>query len=265
LALYFNVHRIHIYFTSLLTKTKGTIMKTRFFSIRAFMMAAGSLLLIGMLLAACNKHDDFPVDNTPVAGIMAFNLASDKDAVGIAIDNNSLTQAPLKYGDYTGTYLPVYTGQRSLGAFNAGADSVFTKTTVALDSGKYYSLFIVGAAGTYNNVFVKDNFESIPSTSDQAFVRYINAIADSSKPVVNIAAGGNNVVNTPVAFSTVSDFVAVTPGDVTVGVANEGSINASRAITLEAKKIYTILLTGVPGATDDKKKIQVKFITNGSL
>lgn len=240
-------------------------MKTRFSSIRAFMTIAGSVLTIGILLTGCLKKNDLG-PNTPYAGLMAFNLIPDKDGIGIAIDNNSLTQSPLTYTSFTGGYLNAYIGQRTIGAFNPASDSLFTKNTVTLDTSKYYSLFVVGANGTYSNVFVRDNFDAIPPSSGQAYIRYINAIPDSSKPLVNVTAGGNNVINTNAGFATISDFVPITPGDATVGV-NDGTadIHASRTITVEPNRIYTLLLIGQPNATDSSKTVQVRIITNGSL
>jgi hypothetical protein len=73
------------------------------------------------------------------------------------------------------------------------------------------------------------------------------------------------VINTPAGFSSVSDFVAADPGQVAVSVKNGSNIDASRTISLEQGKVYTVLLAGIPGATDTTKAVQIKYILNGSL
>ena len=241
-------------------------MKRNFLSIRTLMIAAGSILLIGFLLTACNKNLDTGNNNVAVSRLMAFNLAPDKNVIGVAIDNNSLTSQPINYSNYTGFYINVYPGQRQLGAFVPNADSLFTKSSIVLDTSKYYSLFVIGANGSYKNVIVKDNFDSIPASSNQSFVRYINAVPDSINPLaVKVSAGGSNVVNENAAFGTVSGFVAVPPGDITVDISSDASVSSNKVLTLEAKKIYTILLIGQPGATDAAKQVQIRYISNGTL
>jgi hypothetical protein len=245
---------------------KENFMKRNLFSLRAVMVALGSIVLMGSVLTACKKSLDGGGNNVAVARLMAFNLAPDRNYIGVAIDNNSLTAQPISYSNYTGFYINVYPGQRQLGAFDPNNDSLFTKNTVTLDTSKYYSLFVVGTGGAYKNVIVKDNFDSIPATSDQSFVRFINAVTDSVKPLtVKVAAGGNNVVNEDAVYGTVSGFVPVTPGEITVDISSEGGATSNRKFTLESKKIYTILLMGQPGATAADKQVQIRYINNGTL
>jgi hypothetical protein len=82
---------------------------------------------------------------------------------------------------------------------------------------------------------------------------------------VTIAKGGSNVINDNAAFAHVSEFTAVDPGEISIAVKQGSAVDASRNITVEAKKVYTILLQGVPGETGDAKKVQVRFILNGTL
>jgi Domain of unknown function (DUF4397) len=228
------------------------------FHLKAF--ALSSIVLAGLLFSACNKFDNED-NNTPVAGLMAFNLAPDK-TVGFAIGGNALTNSPLSFTSYTGGYLSIYPRNRSVESYDyVSGDSV---ASASHDFGveKYYSAFVVGSNGTYQNVIVNDNFDSLSASSGQAYVRYINAIAGSTSPAVTISVNGSNVVNDNVAFATVSEFVAITPGQVAITV-NEGSaINASRTITVEQKKVYTVLLVSGATTTDPA---QIKYVENGTL
>ncbi|MEJ7588304.1 MAG: DUF4397 domain-containing protein [Ferruginibacter sp.] len=122
----------------------------------------------------------------------------------------------------------------------------------------------MGANGTYRNVIVNDDLDTLSAAGGQAFVRYINAIPDSSKPLITLTANGAELSNRSEAFGNVSSFSGVNPGDITIKVANGTTIAANPTITLEKGKIYTILLVGLPGSVDPAKAVQVKFITNGT-
>lgn len=222
-----------------------------------------ALLVVAVLFTACKKADIFEQQPIPAAGLMAFNLATDKAAVGFTLSSNPLRNTVLNYTEFTGVYLPVYTGSRELRSVD-----YFTGSTIAITNGTfadsmYYSAFVVGYNGSYRNVLVQDNLDGLAATAGKAWVRYINAIADSTAtPTVTIDEGA---VNSAAAYASVSSFVQVNAGAVNVSVSNGGNINASRTITLEANKVYTVLLVGTPGATEAGKEVQVKFITNGTI
>ncbi|MEI9909302.1 MAG: DUF4397 domain-containing protein [Bacteroidota bacterium] len=222
--------------------------------------AISGILLMGILFTACKKSN-FENTNPEVAGLMAFNLAPDQ-SVAIGISGNALTSSPLGFTSYTGGYLGIYPGNRTVESYNyASGDSIAT-ASYDFTAKKYYSLFVVGSNDNYQNVIVNDNFDSLSSSSGQAYIRYINAINGSASPQVTITANGTNVVNSNAAFAGISEFVAVAPGPVAITV-NEGStVNANRTITVEQKKVYTVLLAS--GATS-ADPAQIKYVVNGTL
>jgi len=138
-------------------------------------------------------------------------------------------------------------------------------TTIAISSttfadSAYYSAFVMGANGNYRNVVVKDEVDLVTPVAGKAWVRYVNAIPDSvSTPSVTV---GTNTESAP--YATVSAFAQVDAGPVNIAVTNGGSINATRTITMEENKVYTVLLAGLPGATDPVNAVQIRFITNGT-
>ncbi|MBC7827306.1 MAG: DUF4397 domain-containing protein, partial [Chitinophagaceae bacterium] len=237
-------------------------MKKFFFSIRQVAVLSSGFVLMVALLSACKKNSDNTVD-IPVAGLMAFNLSPDKPALGIALSGNLVTNSPLAYTNYTGDYRNIYPGDRSVKSYDFEKDTTLISSNFNFETKKYYSLFVVGNNGAYKNVIVHDDIDSLPSA--QAYIRYINAIPDSSTPTVIVKANGNNVFNSLAPFTTVSGFTAVNAGDVNVAVANGNTISANRTITVENGRIYTVLLVGVPGATDNLKAVQIKYILNGVL
>ncbi|HZI53541.1 MAG TPA: DUF4397 domain-containing protein [Chitinophagaceae bacterium] len=235
-----------------------------FFSFRKIVVATTGIAALGFLLSACSKFkvDDY---NTPAAGLMSFNLAPDQGGVYITLSGNNLNNLPLAYTNFSGAYQAVYPGNRAIQTYNYPTDTAITEGNYLFTADKYYSLFVVGANGRYQNVVTNDNLDSLSNAAGKAFIRYINAIPDSSKPVVTIAANGNNVVNDNASFTAVSEFRSIDAGDVAVKVSNGSSIDASRNIPVEQGKVYTVLLAGVPGAADTTKAVQIKYILNGSL
>jgi hypothetical protein len=187
--------------------------------------------MLAVLFAACKKDNDIPQPAVPVAGLMAFNLAPDQPTVGFALGGSNLGNTALGYNNFTGAYLPVYTGSREVRLFDYN-----TGNTLALASGifadsMYYSAFLIGANGNYRNVVVQDNLDSLAIAAGKAYVRYINAIADSAAvPQVTIATGENTLTENA-AYGSISSFAQVNAGQVTVTVSGD-SIAANRVITL---------------------------------
>jgi hypothetical protein len=234
-------------------------MKHVFFSFRRSLLIAGSVLLGGIALTACNKSNFDNDNNSQAAGLMAFNLAPDKSSVGVSLSGSNLTNVPLGYSAYTGSYIGIYPGSRIVESYDNSGWSV-ASPAFTFEPKKYYSVFVAGANDSYRNIIVQDNFDSLSGTSGQAYIRYVNAIPDSARPTVIISAAG---INEPASFASVSEFKAVAPGQVSIDINNGGTIDADRTITVEQRKVYTVLLIGTPGATTNG--VQIKFIENGLL
>lgn len=225
-----------------------------------FAITAG-MLSLAVLFSACKKNNES--QSVPVSGLMAYNLAPDKYQVSFSLSGNLLTYAPLAYSNFTGYYLNVYPGPRTVETFDQSGN--IAATPVTFEANKYYSAFLLGANGTYQNVVVHDNIDTLTAPNGVAYIRYVNAVPDSSKPAVTVLSGGTTVVNSQAGFGSVSGFIPIAPGDIVFTASNEGNINASRTITLESKKVYTILIQGLPGQTDPERTVQVRYITNGMV
>lgn len=237
-------------------------MKSKYFSMRN-LFTASAVVLSGLLLAGCNKDDDNNVPDQPVAGLMAANLATDKSSIGVSLSGNALGNTPLTYSAYTGGYLPIYPGNRPVAAFDYSSGTSFTNDTYNFEADKYYSVFVIGANNNYRNVIVNDDFESL-SGNGSAYIRYINAVPDSSGTnTITIESGGTNVVNQTAPYASISNFVEIAPGAATIDFSNGSTIDANRTITLEARKVYTVLLIGDPLSTTTD--VEIRFIENGTL
>ncbi|MEO8824174.1 MAG: DUF4397 domain-containing protein [Ginsengibacter sp.] len=213
--------------------------------------------------SACKKGD---VPATPTAGLMAFNLIADSTPpVVFVLNNNSITNTPLSYSSFTGTYLPVYTGPRTLQVYPGNSDSLLASGSFTVEANKYYSAFVMGANGTYKNMIVDDELDLLPDSTGKAFVRYVNAIPDSSNQNVTISASGMDEVTGITHYGDISPFTGITPGNFTLGISNDSTISATRTITFEKDKVYTVLLTGMPHPTDTAKAVKISFVVNGTI
>jgi hypothetical protein len=241
---------------------KGVSMKNPVSSLRRNLLIVGGLLVAGLTFTACNKNLDDSSSNPPAAGLMVFNLAPDQATASFSLSGNSFINS-LSYSAFTSTYIGIIPGVRSVDAINEMGGSI-ASTEATFAPNKFYSAFLVGSNNAYRNVVVQDNFDSLGGSATQSFIRYINAVTDStSSPTVKITAGGSNIVNEPAAFASVSEFKAVPAGSVTIDINNGGLIASNRTITLEGQKVYTVLLIGTPGATTNG--VQIKYIENGML
>ena len=218
-------------------------------------------LLVMLFAAACNKNDNDNNQQGPVAGLMAFNLAPGQPNVAFTISNNYLSNSTFGYTNYSGSYLPIYVGDREVRSIDYNTGSTLAIARKAFADSNYYSVFLLGYNGAYKNIITTDTLTTLAAAPGKAWVRYINAVADSTAtPTVNIAEGSETAV-----YGSVSGFKQVNAGSVSTGI-NSTAFSTTRDITLEENKIYTVLFVGDPGMPSDEiKKVQVKFITNGTI
>jgi hypothetical protein len=232
---------------------------------KRIMSYTAALLLMVVAFSACKKDNNTNVRKQS-AGLMAFNLVPDKDAINFVLSGNRLTNTPLNYNGFTGGYLPVGVGSSELKSIDPSNDSLLATGSANFADSMYYSVFTVGRNGNYHNIFVNDSLNSLAVSPGQAYVRFINAIPDSAyMPRVTISSGDSSIVNTTASFGTVSPFTKIRAGSIDVKVSNGDSIAATRTIAVDESKVYTVMLTGIPGATDTTKSIQVKYINNGTV
>ena len=236
-------------------------MKISFHALSIFL----SVLSAGILVSSCNKLDDGDGGQSAVSGLMGFNLAVDQQAIVMTLNGNSVSNAPLSYGNYTGTYVVVYSGNRNIRSFSANGGAELATKDVVLDTNMYYSSFLLGVNSNYSQLVVHDDFEGMSSTTGKAYVRYVQAIPGTNPINVVMNTGGSEILNDQALFGNVTEFASVDPGDLDITLSNGSNIDTSRTISLEAKKVYTVLLMGQADATDQEKRPQVKFILNGTL
>lgn len=235
-------------------------------SVRTGMLVAGCAVVAGAGMVSCSKTDlNNGGGNEAIAVLMAANL-SDKSGMGVSLSGGNLVNNAIGYRGYT-SYLSIYPGSSVVRSFDGTNGASLAETQYSFDTSKYYSLFVAGANGTYRNVLVRDNYDSLSGADNKAYVRFVNAIPDSAKPVVTITTLSGQTVDTDpaAAFTKVSAFTGVGSDSIRITASNGGTIQTTRTIKVTAPKVYTILLTGFPGTTDTSKTVRISLIENGSL
>ena len=228
------------------------------------MLIMGTVVATSLMLSSCSKSND--TQSTPIAGLIAFNVATDQNGIGITLTGNEFLSSALGYAKYTGGYQAVYTGQQIVRSYSGSTGSTLAQTTNNFDAGKYYTLVVAGANGTYRNLVVEDKYDELTTTNGNVFLRYFNAIPDSSKLTVTITPEGNSpITDANVGFGAISGFKELTPGNVTVSINNGSNIVASKKKEgIKSNEVYAVVLAGIPSSTG-ADSIDVKFALLGDL
>lgn len=238
-------------------------MQKGMFSLKSF--AGITLLLAVLIFSACNKTSPDNNNNTTDAGLLPFNLAPGTSA-GIDIAGTAIITGALNFPNYTGQYLPVSPGSKIIDTYKYGRkDSVYASTAYEFTARRFYSLFLIGFNGKYKNLIVADKVDSSMIGNAKAYVRYINGIADSSDQHFLVTRGPSTVLDTTIKYTGVGAVRPIEPGELTFSVMDGTNVKATKIVTLESNKLYTIIMYGVPSATDDVNKVKVSNIINGSL
>lgn len=219
--------------------------------------------IASFFIAGCSKNNGSDV-NIPTAALSSYNLAPDNLGATFILSGNILPGSPLSYPSYT-SYTDIYTGTRDLQVLNNYSGSVLSTVSNTYDTSKYYSAFFMGANNAYSSIVVRDNYDSLSASTGKAYVRFVQAVPDSSQPKVTIGSTDSTSTFNNVKYGYVSQFIPVAPGNIDINANNDSTIQTSRTISVEQAKVYTILIMGLPNATDTVTKVQIRYATNGTL
>src|SRR5450432_545393 len=103
-------------------------MKKLFFFVRQNTIPLTGFLLMMFLFSACKKTLDTG-SQPPVAGLMALNLVPDKASVNVTVSGQNFTNFPLLYTNYTGGYLGVYAGNKTIASYDFNSGTMLATTS----------------------------------------------------------------------------------------------------------------------------------------
>lgn len=228
---------------------------------RTGLLIAGTFMF-AMIFSACKKDEPAHI---PAAQVMVFNLVPDQDGVGVAVDNNAISNVPIPYPGYL-PYRNFYAGNRVFSSFIFGSGQTLATTPETLRDSGYYSLFVVGGDDIYKNVITEDMIDSLDATSGKAFVRYVNGVPGDAETTTTISADQTVLFNDANKVGTVSAYKEAAPGKISVTMSNPGATEpVSRDIDVTEKGVYTVLLIGEPQATDTARALKIRVVHQGNL
>jgi hypothetical protein len=231
-------------------------------------------LLGAALLTACDYEKNAVQDiagPAPSASVKFFNFAVGSPSVNFYANDTKMTAISsttgtesvngVAYGSagagafYTGVAPGTYTLAGKISATTDKDLPIATLSTTIAD-GKYYSFYL---SGTYSTATKSsDSFiveDPIPALDFAvAYVRFVNAVANSQPMVLNVtdSAGAVTAVGPAVAYKSAGPFVALPRGVYNLATRLAGSstnVITRNTITFLDGRVYTITSRGTIGLT----------------
>lgn len=222
--------------------------------------------LVGLLtiFTACSKNDNKVQPNIDVAGFMAFNLVTDVQGVGVELSGNQVGPI-MPYMGYTGGYVKAFPGERSTDAFAGESHNTLASDTYNYKANQFYSLFVIGTEGDYENVIVNDGLDTLDAQEGKSYFRFINALSNKAELTIKVANDTAEVFSEEADYGVISPFAALDSGSVTVSIEGDNNITKEREVNLEGQKVYTFLIVGDSDSEETEKEVQIRYIENGTL
>ncbi|RZJ78429.1 MAG: DUF4397 domain-containing protein [Flavobacterium sp.] len=205
-------------------------------------------LILAVSLTAC-KTDEIEV--TPASYISVFNASPTAATYDVYLSDVKFNSAALPFGGGT-TYTAKPVGNYNIKLTVAGRiESLITKS-VNLAENKYYSYYFIDRPNVIDGLLVSDDLSA--TTTDKAFVRFINLSPDASS--LDLVTSTGTSVATDKAFKQNSAFIQIATG-ATVLVIKDKATGITKS-TLESFNFvtggyYTVIARGLlnPASTTE--------------
>ena len=200
----------------------------------------GCLASVMFLAAGCLDNTENVVP-TEVAYVSLYQASPNAPELGIIVDDRQINNYPFDYSEYTG-YLQFFTGSRNLRFGPFGANNVVVDTTLNLENGKAYSIFVVDDYTKADVLVLEDNEVAVEG---KAMVRFLNLSPDADK-IDLIAEGEASPVFDDQAFKATSTFKAIDAKEYDFTVTSPAGTQLLQIpdTPLAAGRFYTILVRG---------------------
>lgn len=218
-----------------------------------------ALLSIGALtIQSCSK------ENAPVQEVAFLNITNTSPTpatFNIFIDQNIINQGAVPFGGNTG-YLRITAGDHSVKFTTASNEPVITKS-LSFENNSVTSLFLIGKPANAEYFTVKDQLGSV--TSSKAFVRFINLSPDA--PSLDLTEKDGEIIISNNAYKTASAFKEIDPKSYVLQFKQTNAGPEMERGTLESFEFkagvsYTVIASGIVGATDTEQPFGGKIIIN---
>jgi hypothetical protein len=205
----------------------------------SILFAAFVLLSIG--LTACNKNTETEVTGT--AYIKAVNSAEASAPQDFYVDDTKLNTTAMAYTQAT-AYGTVNAGTHNIQFRTSGTTTVNVSGGLYLNPGTYSTIYY---ASDNTGVAVQDDNTTPPS--NKARVRFIN-LSSAINNSVDFGLSSTNKIITNLAYKTASTYSDVDAAtSFQLYAAGSSTATLSIPTTIQAGKIYTIVISGTTTAT----------------
>lgn len=227
-------------------------------------------LLLGTLAlvaTACGDESNFQQSVAPATGarLKFFHAAPDAPNVAIYLNDKAFSgvntvppafPASLAYG---AAFPVIDYGLVAPGTAKVKVNVAATATTpevpgfggdLAVEDGKYYSVFATGVAPTYDLLVVPDKLDAADRT--KAYIRIINLVTNTPAGGYELTVNGKSVT-TAAAYKTVTEFQPIdaipyaTTAVPLVVKAGMTTLTFTGGVQPYANRFYTVVIRGVVG------------------
>jgi hypothetical protein len=206
-------------------------------------LIAGLAALV-FFVSGCLDNKDDNVQPVPVGYVSLYHAAPNAPGLDISVDNRKINSQPFDYSSYSG-YLNFYTGNRHVTVSAVNANNALADTTIDVQEGKAYSVFIINRFANIETLVVRDS-AAIPA-SGKAMVRFVQLSPDAPALDVKIAGSSGDSWFTNAPFKQASAFKEVDASTYSFEIHQAGSSDVLATVnsaTLNPGGYYTIVARG---------------------
>ncbi|MEW5924247.1 MAG: DUF4397 domain-containing protein, partial [Candidatus Zixiibacteriota bacterium] len=205
---------------------------------------------LGIKVFFDNNDGDAAVSLSPKeTSLRLVHTTYDAGAVDLLVDGG-VTISNLSYG-YSSSYKTLTSGMRNITVTATGTSSpALLDMDMDVIPNADYTIVAVDVLNQIEAVYTSDDLT--PSVSG-AKIRLIHASPDAPALDIKVGTGTGTTVFSNSSFKDISDYVEIAAGSYIFAVTPNGSSDEIRiyaSVTLEAGKIYTMLVTGTYDYTD---------------
>ena len=205
----------------------------------SFLLTA--FVLLSIAFTGCNKKDD--TEEPGFAYIRGANSAQASAPQDFYLDDSKVNTSALAYTQST-SYATAYAGAHTAIFKTSSTGSVNVSGTIYLSPGSYSTIYYAD-----DNTGVATADDQTPPQSGKARVRFINLSTALNSSVDFGLSAGNKIV-TNLAYKTASAYSEVNAAtSFSLYVAGSSTAALTLPTTIQAGKIYTIVISGTTTAT----------------
>ena len=219
------------------------------------------IFFLMIMLNACKKKDETPVDTNTPPKLAITHMAPGSSEISLYTDGTKLGSTPISYLA-SSEYLSSSAGKKELSITIKDQNTVIPKTTFEFKQSANYGLFVTDIPGKTNLLITEDDLTN-PATG-KAKIRFINLSPDAGNLDFNVK--GKQALFSNMGFKSVTKFEQMdAANEIVFEVRETGKTEllfASPVIKIETGKIYTILARGLRQSNIDPLKFGLTTVTN---